>query len=280
MNKYFRLARLDKPIGSWLLFFPCLWTLLIVFSDESFVYQFKLVMLFAIGSVLMRGAGCTLNDIIDQKIDAKIPRTANRPIASGKISNTKACLFFLLQSFFGSIILFQLNKLTILIGLICIPLILFYPYMKRLINWPQLWLSMTFNMGSIMAWTAVTNSINYELFLIYGSCFFWTLGYDTIYAQQDSKYDKKLGVRSTAVSLGQNTSILIGASYLITICLLSILFYNKLYSFISFAILGLVTSHFIWQVITLDIKNAKNCQKRFKSNREIGFMVAFAIILS
>ena len=280
MNKYLRLARLDKPIGSWLLFFPCLWTLLFVFSNESFIYQVELVILFAIGSILMRGAGCTLNDIVDQEIDAKIPRTVNSPIASGEISNTEVYIFFFLQSFLGAIILFQLNKLTILIGLISIPLIFLYPYMKRLISWPQLWLSMTFNIGSIMAWTAVTNSIEYELFLIYGSCFFWTLGYDTIYAQQDSKHDQKIGVRSTAVSLGQKTSILIGVSYLLTICLLSILFYNKLYSFFSFAILGLATSHFIWQVSTLNINDAGNCQKRFKSNREIGFIVAFAIILN
>ena len=280
MNKYFRLARLDKPIGSWLLFFPCLWSLLIVFSSDYSASKIKLLIFFAIGTILMRGAGCTLNDIIDQELDAKIPRTAKRPIASGEVSNPEAIIFLFLQSFLGLMILLQLNQITILIGVLSIPLIILYPYMKRLINWPQLWLSMTFNIGAIMAWTSVTNSVNWELFLIYGSCFFWTLGYDTIYAQQDSKYDQEIGIYSTAVSLGQNIKTLILLSYLFTIFLLSILFYNKGYSFVSFFILGLAACHFFWQVLTLDLNNPDNCQKRFKSNREIGFIIAFAIIIN
>ena len=280
MNKYFRLARLDKPIGNWLLFFPCFWSLLLAFSNESIVFKIKIILVFAIGTILMRGAGCTFNDIIDQEIDAKIPRTASRPIPSGEASNKEAFIFFLFQSLLGLLILFQLNKLTIIIGILSIPLIIFYPFMKRIINWPQLWLAITFNWGSIMAWSAVKDSLNWEALMIFGTCFFWTLGYDTIYAQQDMKYDRKIGIKSTAVSLGNKIKLFIGISYLLNIIFLFILLYNRFFSWLSFFFLGIATVHFLWQVFSLDLDNPKNCLDRFKSNREIGFIVAFAIALS
>ena len=184
-KSYIKLARIDRPIGSWLLFFPCLWSILLATKDIFSLDHFIIIFLFALGSIVMRGAGCTYNDIIDKDIDKKVLRTAQRPLALGEISLKNAIIFLSLQLIVGLIILLQLNSLTIVIGLASVILILVYPYMKRITFWPQAWLALTFNWGALMGWSAITGTISWQAWTLYLAGFFWTLGYDTIYALQD-----------------------------------------------------------------------------------------------
>lgn len=272
IKTFIKLSRLDKPIGIWLLLLPALWAIFMAGGLAS-VSTWYLAALFTIGAVVMRSAGCIVNDIWDKNIDAKITRTAKRPIAAGEISRKNAALIAGLLLAIGAIILFQLNWITIALGFATLPLIALYPLMKRITWWPQLFLGLTFSFSALMGWSATTGSLSISAFLIYFACIFWTLAYDTIYAHQDFQDDKKTGVRSTALLFKSASKVWVSCFYAATIILLAATF-----SINSLSPLWLVPAiiHVFWQ---MKIWNPdKNSGKVFAANRDFGLLVLAAAI--
>ena len=216
---FIELTRLNKPIGFMLLFWPCAWglTLAYYFDGEKILY-FKYLILFFLGSVLMRSAGCIFNDIVDKDLDKKVERTKKRPIASGKISVLNSFIYVILLCFFALIILLQFNWLTIVLGMSSMILAFSYPFMKRITYWPQLFLGLTFNWGIIMGWTSIENNISIEPIILYIAAIFWTLGYDTIYGLQDIHDDEIIGVKSTSIKFKNNVKVFVGTCY--SLCVL------------------------------------------------------------
>ena len=275
-----QLTRLDKPIGILLLFWPCVWglTLGYYFNEKTIIYL-KYVILFFLGSVLMRTAGSIFNDIIDKNFDKKVQRTKKRPIASGKISVSEAfiyVIFFCLVAFF---ILLQFNWLTIALGISSMIFAFSYPFMKRITYWPQLFLGLTFNWGIIMGWTAMTNNISIEPIILYFSAIFWTLGYDTIYGLQDIRDDEIIGVKSTSVKFKKNVKFFVGTCYSLFVFLILIMFLmmeiDKYLLLLSvFFILPL-----IYQLKIFKINNPKSCLAAFKINNLTGIFL-FIFIFS
>ena len=192
---YLKLARLDRPIGTWLLLWPCLWSIALASPANTATPPYDLLLLFALGAMVMRGAGCTYNDIVDRDFDAKVTRTALRPIPAGDVTIRQAWLFLGLQLLIGLVILLQFNLVTVGLGLASVLLVVTYPFMKRITYWPQAWLGLTFNWGALMGWTAVTGSLGWPAVALYAAGFCWTLGYDTIYAHQDKEDDALIGVK-------------------------------------------------------------------------------------
>jgi 4-hydroxybenzoate polyprenyltransferase len=204
---YARLARIDRPIGTWLLLFPAWWGIALAapVQPEPGWPDPVLLLLFALGALVMRGAGCTLNDIADRDFDARVARTRLRPLPSGRITVFQALVFLAAQLAIGAAVLFSLNNLSILLGLAVLALIGTYPFMKRITWWPQLFLGLNFNWGALIGWTAVTGALAAPPLLLYLGGVFWTLGYDTIYAHQDKEDDARIGVKSSALALGERT---------------------------------------------------------------------------
>jgi len=277
---FINLTRINKPIGIMLLFWPCGWGLAYAYSIEQNLNQFLyFLLLFFLGSVLMRSAGCIVNDIVDKDIDKKVQRTKNRPLAKNLITTKLALTYVAILCGLAFLILIQFNKLTIALGLASMLLAFSYPYMKRITYWPQLFLGLTFNWGIIMAWTAITNSISVEILILYLSAIFWTLGYDTIYGTQDLADDQIIGVKSTSVKFKNNIKIFVSFCYFISITLVVYLFYNK-FSFNYFSLLTMfyVLSLF-YQIINFKKDNQNQCLKIFKTNNFTGFLLFFGIFL-
>ena len=222
LKLFIELTRLDKPIGYMLLFWPCLWglTLAYNFKNEINIFIYYSLLFFA-GSVLMRSAGCIINDIADRNFDKKVERTKNRPIASGKISIQLALTYSIVLCLFALIVLINFNKLTIILAMCSMPLAFSYPLMKRFTYWPQLFLGITFNYGLILGWTSITNTLSAEPFILYLAAIFWTLGYDTIYGLQDIHDDEIIGVKSTSIKFKNNVKVFIGICYSLSVfCIL------------------------------------------------------------
>jgi 4-hydroxybenzoate polyprenyltransferase len=277
---FIELTRLNKPIGFMLLFWPCAWglTLAYYFHQETSIYFIYLI-LFFLGSLLMRSAGCIFNDIVDRDLDIKVKRTKQRPIASKKISLFGAFAYVILLCLIAFIILLQFNKLTITLGMSSMLLAFTYPFMKRITYWPQLFLGLTFNWGIVMGWTAITNNISIEPIILYLSAIFWTLGYDTIYGIQDIYDDEIIGVKSTSIKFKKNVKFFVGTCYsLFVLCILilgivmEINKYNLM--FIIFPILSL-----IYQMKTFKVNSSKSCLVAFKSNNLSGFLIFIFIFL-
>ena len=277
----YQLARLDKPIGFLLLMWPCLWSYTLGSTIFSYNISLKYIIYFILGSILMRGAGCTWNDLLDKKYDAKVKRTQNRPLASNKISSVNAIIFLIFQLFLSLLILIQFNNITIIIGLLSIVPIIIYPLMKRITWWPQVFLGITFNWGAIMGRTAATGEITYHCMIMYIGCIFWTIGYDTIYAHQDKIDDNFLGLKSTAILFGSKTKFALSIFYLIFIS--SILIIINIIEIKSFLINSLfiffIFAHLFSQIFFLNIDNPDNCLKIFKSNNSLGVII-FMLLLS
>ena len=270
---FVKLTRLDKPIGVMLLFWPCAWGLALgyYFNSDTNLYL-KYIILFFLGSILMRSAGCIFNDIVDRNLDKKIERTKNRPVAAGKISILKSLVYIILLCFVALLILLQFNKLTILLGMSSMILAFTYPFMKRITYWPQLFLGLTFNWGIIMGWTALTNSIFIEPLLLYLSAIFWTLGYDTIYGLQDMYDDEIIGVKSTSIKFKNNPKVFVGSCYCLCVLFILIMFFMmELNKYILFLFIPFVISLF-YQIKIFDIKNAKSCLTAFRFNNFSGFL--------
>ena len=275
---YLRLVRIDRPIGTWLLLFPCWWSLALAAGAAGRWPDPWLFVLFAVGALVMRGAGCTLNDIADRDIDARVARTAGRPIASGQVSVFQGVVFLGVQLFIGLLVLLQLNLFSIALGAASLLLVAGYPFMKRITYWPQAWLGLTFNWGALLGWAAVTGGLATPALLLYAAGIAWTLGYDTIYAHQDKEDDALVGVKSSALKLGAATKPwLIGFYTLAGLLMLAAgLTAGLAWPFV--AAMAAVAAHFAWQVKTVDIDDPANCLVRFKSNRVVGWLLLAGIL--
>jgi 4-hydroxybenzoate polyprenyltransferase len=279
-----RLARLDRPIGTWLLFWPCVFGLLLgAAADERRFLQWHdvyYVVLFAIGALVMRGAGCTFNDIVDRKIDAQVARTRARPIPSGAVSVTGAVIFLILQCLVGLAVLLQFNWFAVGLGAASLLLVAAYPFMKRITWWPQAWLGLTFNWGALLGFAAQTGRLDVADGMLYAGLFFWTLGYDTIYALQDKADDELIGVKSTARLFGAAARQWVLRFYAVGFTLILAAGFTEHIGWpFAFAML-LAGAHLLWQVKRLDIEDPANCLIVFRSNRETGALIALAFLLA
>ena len=276
---FIELTRLTKPIGYMLLFWPCSWGLALSYNyvNNKIIFLYYLL-LFFLGSVLMRSAGCIFNDIVDKDIDRKVERTKQRPLASGKINIKQAFFYILTLCLFSLIILLQFNLLTIFLGLSSMLLAFSYPFMKRITYWPQLFLGLTFNWGIIMGWTAITGSISYEIILLYLSAIFWTLGYDTIYGAQDIVDDEVIGVKSTSIKFKTNIKLFVSLCYLMSSTFLIISIYSKMNLIFSSILLALFILTLIYQIKIFDKNKPSTCLRAFKVNNLSGLILYFAIM--
>jgi 4-hydroxybenzoate polyprenyltransferase len=278
---YLRLARVDRPIGTWLLLIPCWWGLALARASTGGILPVEALaygILFAIGSFVMRGAGCTWNDILDRDFDGRVARTAGRPIPSGAVSVRQAFAFLALQLLAGLAVLLCFNGFTILLAIASLLLVATYPLMKRVTYWPQAFLGLTFNWGALVGWAAVTGGLATPALLLYAAGFFWTLGYDTIYAHQDKEDDALIGVKSSALKLGSNTRPWLWVFYAIAVALLAAAFEAAGLSWPSFAILAIAAALLAHQAATVDLDDPKDCLAKFKANRLAGLVVLAAII--
>ena len=277
---FIQLTRLNKPIGFLLLFWPCVWglTLAYYFSGETNLYL-KHILLFFLGSVLMRSAGCIFNDIVDRDLDKKVQRTRERPIASGKVSVFEALIYIVFLCLVAFLILLQFNWLTIVLGISSIVLAFAYPFMKRITYWPQLFLGLTFNWGIIMGWTSIINSISIEPIILYLSAIFWTLGYDTIYGLQDIHDDEIIGIKSTSIKFKNNVKIFVGTCYSMCVFLILIMFFTmEINKYLLLLIIPFIVS-FVYQVKIFKVFNSESCLLAFKNNNLIGSLI-FIFIFS
>jgi 4-hydroxybenzoate polyprenyltransferase len=282
LQPWLRLMRLDRPIGVELLFLPCVFGLALGAIEQHrglrALHDLELFGLFAVGAIVMRGAGCTYNDIVDREIDAKVARTRARPIPSGAVSVRGAWIFTALQCAAGLAVLLQLNRFSIALGAGSLVLVALYPFMKRITWWPQAWLGLTFNWGALVGFSAQTGRLALPAFLLYAGSFFWTLGYDTIYAHQDSDDDALIGVKSTARLFGQKSPDWIDGFYALAFGFFVLALAIQTTHLWSALLLIPAGLHFIWQTRSLDVNNHLRCLKIFRSNRDTGLLVAAAII--
>ena len=279
LNLFFELTRLKRPIGYMLLFWPCAWglTLAYDFSNDLKNYFFYLTFFF-LGSVLMRSAGCIVNDISDKEFDKKVERTKNRPIASNKISINLAIFYTIILCSLAFLVLINFNYLTIILALCSMPLAFTYPLMKRFTYWPQLFLGITFNWGIMMSWTASVNYISLDILYFYLAAIFWTLGYDTIYGAQDINDDEIIGIKSTSVKFKKYIKTFVSINYFLTSLILVILFEDKLgiNYFTTFIIIFILS--LIYQTAVFDRANPAKCLASFKLNNYSGFSLLLAIM--
>ena len=281
LNLFIELTRLNKPIGFMLLFWPCLWGITIAydFNDSLDLFIFYLF-LFFLGSVLMRSAGCIVNDIADKNFDKKVKRTKTRPIASGRVSISLATVYILILCGLAFLVLINFNILTIVLAIASMPLAFAYPLMKRFTYWPQLFLGITFNYGLLLGWISVKESISLIPVVFYFGAIFWTLGYDTIYGYQDIKDDEIIGVKSTSIKFKNNPKIFVSFCYFIFIASLILTGFYMDFSNIYFLLLILPILHlFIFQINKLKIKNSNSCQLKFKSNNFLGLVIFIIIFI-
>lgn len=280
IRPYARLARLDRPIGWWLLLWPCWWSSAL--ATNSVQVPLPIVphlLLFLIGAVVMRGAGCTYNDIVDRKIDAEVARTRSRPIPSGQVSVIGAFVFMVVLALIGFVVLIQFDLFTILLGIASLGTIAIYPFLKRFTNWPQIGLGISFSWGALMGWSALFGDLDPAPIVLYAGCIFWVIGYDTIYALQDKEDDTLAGVRSTALLFGRRAKRLIAISYGCAVLLFALAFYLAEAEIVAFVGLALAAAHLAWQVRTLDTEDADRCLKLFRSNRDFGWILFAGIVV-
>ena len=281
INLFIDLIRLKKPIGFMLLFWPCAWGLTVAydFSDKKITYFFYLF-LFLSGAVLMRSAGCIINDITDRKYDRKVSRTKNRPIANGKISVKRGFFYSSVLCLIALVVLVQFNNFTILLALGSMPLAFTYPLMKRYTYWPQLFLGITFNYGLILGWTSITNEINLIPIIFYFGAIFWTLGFDTVYGFQDINDDEIIGLKSTSIKFKDNSKLFISLCYLIFSIILILVGWLSKYNIFYFMLQIIISFQlFYYQVYKLNIKNSELCLNIFKSNNILGFLIFINLII-
>ncbi len=275
LRPYARLARLDRPIGTWLLLFPGWWGIALAADRWP---DFRLLALFGIGALVMRGAGCTLNDIADRKVDAQVARTRTRPIPSGAISVWQALFFMALELGIGAAILFSLNGMAILLGVGVLLLIATYPFMKRITYWPQFFLGLNFNWGALLGWAAVMGSLGLPAFLLYAGGIFWTLGYDTIYAHQDKEDDVLVGVKSSALALGERTRPFLFLFYGAAALLWGAAGAAAGLAWPFWIGLALATLQLGWQAARVATDDPIDCLVKFKSNRLAGWLLLGGIV--
>ena len=272
---YARLARLDRPIGWWLLLLPCWWGVALAGPGRRALVLFPL---FWVGAVAMRGAGCTLNDIFDRDLDAQVERTRGRPLPSGQVTIPQALVFMAAQMAVGAAVLFSLNRTAILLGLAILVVVAAYPLMKRVTFWPQFFLGLNFNWGVLVGWAAVTGRVDWPALALYGAGIAWTLGYDTIYAHQDKADDAKAGIKSTALRFGGASRAWVGGFYAVTTALAALALALAGSGPWGYAALALAALHFARQVATWTPDEPADCLAKFRSNRLAGLLVTAACL--
>ena len=281
LNLFIELTRLKKPIGFMLLFWPCIWGLTLVYDFNSSLNNYIFFgSLFLAGSILMRSAGCIVNDIVDKNFDKKVERTKNRPIASGKVSIKLALTYSVVLCGLAFLVLINFNKFTIYMALLSMPLAFTYPLMKRITYWPQLFLGITFNYGLVLAWTSISNEVSLVALVFYFGAIFWTLGYDTIYGFQDIKDDEIIGVKSTSIKFKNDPKKFLLLCYLVFIISLIFVGINMNFELFYFIFLIIPTAQlFIFQIKKLNISNTNDCLTKFKSNNLLGLIVLTNILI-
>jgi|TARA_R100000005_G_scaffold96585_1_gene84827 4-hydroxybenzoate polyprenyltransferase len=277
VQPYMKLSRLDRPIGTWLLLLPCLWSIALAAPAGEFP-DLWLFILFGIGALVMRGAGCTLNDIADRDFDGKVERTKKRPIPSGQVTLTQAFIWLGLQCLIGLLILSQFNLFAILLGAASLIHVAIYPFAKRFTYWPQFFLGLAFNYGALLGWAAVKGELSLAPVIMYVGGIAWTLGYDTIYAHQDKEDDILIGVKSTALKLGEQTRPWLAGFYAVIFACLLLSGYLVGLTLPFYILMAGAGAHLFWQIKALDIGNSDLCLLLFKSNKTFGFIVLAAII--
>lgn len=276
---YARLARLDKPIGTWLLAWPCMWSITLAANPGHFP-DIKMLALFGTGALLLRGAGCTINDLLDQDIDPKVERTKLRPIASGILTPFQGLSFLGFQLLLGLGILLQLNNYSRILGASSLLLVFSYPLMKRLTFWPQAYLGLTFNWGALLGWSAVRGNLDPAIvFPLYISGVCWTLVYDTIYAHQDKEDDLKVGVKSTALRFGDSTKEWLSGFGIACISSLALSGFNADLGWPYYVALMAASGHLTWQIWTVDLSCRADCNRKFVSNKWFGAILFGGILL-
>lgn len=275
VRPYLLLLRLDRPIGAWLLLLPCWWGVALASPG---VPDWRLLLVFFVGAFTMRGAGCAYNDIIDHDIDAKVARTALRPIPSGQITANQAFVFFIIVCLLGLLVLLQLNTFAIWVGFASLIPVAIYPFMKRVLDFPQLFMGLAFNWGALVGWAAVTGELAGPAVLLYLGGVMWAVGYDTIYGHMDKKDDELVGVKSLALKLGDNTRPWIGVFYALAIIMLVGAGYvaNTGWAFYPLMLAG--AGHMTWQVARVDFDNPADCLAKFRMNRDFGLVVFAATV--
>jgi len=278
---YLRLARLDRPIGSWLLLMPCWWsTALASVAARESVPNVAHIVLFFIGAFAMRGAGCTWNDIADRALDARVERTRSRPIPSGQVSVGQAAGFLIALALVGLIVLIQFNAFTIATGVASLAIVAVYPFMKRITYWPQIVLGLAFSWGALMGWAAAFGRLDPPAFILYAGSIAWVIGYDTIYAHQDREDDALIGIKSTALLFGENTKPMLGIFFGAAVLLIGWSVYLVGASPVFWLALTAFAAHLAWQVRRLDIGDPDLCLALFKSNRDAGLILFAGLILA
>ena len=278
LRPYAKLMRLDRPIGTWLLLWPCWWSLVWALdaapaNGGEWLHLAWLYVLFGVGAVVMRGAGCTYNDIVDRDFDAKVERTRTRPIPSGLVSVRGAIAFIALQLLVGLAILLQLNWFAVALGAASLLLVFTYPLMKRITYWPQFVLGLAFNWGALLGWAAVTGALTWAPALLYAGGIAWTLGYDTIYAHQDKEDDILVGVKSTALKFGAQSRRWIAGFYIVAVAFFAAAGIADGLGWPFYAALALGALQLAWQVAEGDLDDAADCLVKFKSNRYFGWIL-------
>jgi len=276
---YLRMIRADRPIGTWLLLWPCWWsTALAAVAAGDAVPNLWFLALFAVGAFVMRGAGCVYNDIVDQDVDAAVARTRSRPLPSGQVSETAAKIFMLALAFTGFLVLIQFNPFTIVLGIASLGIVAIYPFMKRITHWPQAVLGLAFSWGALMGWAAVFGRLDLAPVLLYVACMAWTIGYDTIYAHQDKEDDALIGLKSTALKFGERTKPWMVLFYGVAIAGIGAAGWLAGAGPVFLFGLALGAAHLGWQIATLDVNDGDNCLKRFRSNRDFGAIIFIALV--
>lgn len=277
---YLKLARFDRPIGIFLLAFPCFWSVSLAARSIGDAFPDPLLLLlFLIGAIVMRGAGCTYNDLVDRDIDAQVARTRTRPLPSGQVTLKAAFVLMVALCLVGLAVLLSFNRFTILLGLGVLPIVALYPFVKRISHWPQAVLGLAFNWGALMGWASVLGRLDLAPLVLYAGAVCWTIGYDTIYAHQDREDDGLLGVKSTALRFGRATKPWLTLLYSLAWLAITI---AGLLAGAGFAFLiGMAAAaiQLAWQVATLDINDAENCLTRFRSNRDFAAIMLAAILI-
>jgi len=281
IRPYLRLARADRPIGSWLLLLPCWWSaaLAAVAAGTAGPDPWHLL-LFAVGTVAMRGAGCTWNDIVDRDIDARVERTRSRPLPSRQVSLTAAIAFLILQALVGLAVLLQFNRFAIATGLASLGIVAIYPFMKRITWWPQIVLGLAFSWGALMGWAAALGRLDWQAVVLYAGSIAWVIGYDTIYAHQDRDDDALVGLKSTALLFGERTKPILAAFFAAAVVLIGVAGFGAGARVVFALGLAAFAAHLAWQLLRLDIADPALCLMLFKSNRDAGLILFAGLVLA
>jgi 4-hydroxybenzoate polyprenyltransferase len=276
---YLRLARLDRPIGSWLLLMPCWWSVGLAAVHARSQVNLWHVLLFFVGAFAMRGAGCTWNDIVDRDLDARVERTRSRPIPSGQVTVAAAAAFLALQALVGLAVLLQFNRFTIYVGFASLAVVAVYPFMKRITYWPQIVLGLAFSWGALMGWPATFARLDLPAFLLYAGAISWVIGYDTIYAHQDREDDALIGIKSTALLFRERTKPMLALFYTLAVALIALAGWNAGAGLVFALGLLAFAAHLAWQIARLNVDDPVNCLVVFKSNRDAGLILFVGLML-